>query len=214
MQPVQVDRHRFALPPSDYFEKITEKDLIVLHFTAGRTAESAFHSWKKTPGRIATSCLVDVDGAIYELFDPRSWAYHLGIKGANGRHDRRSIGIEIANVGPLRRSLDDPTVLNWWPRDWTTRFCSLDDEDKYVARAYRGTEYFATFPEKQAESTAKLVHHLCERFEIPKLLSDKSRRAEYDMPFFSKHKGIATHSNFRPDKWDIGPAFDWEILGI
>jgi N-acetyl-anhydromuramyl-L-alanine amidase AmpD len=214
MLPVQIDRNRFALPKSHYFETITKKDLIVLHFTAGRTAVSAFDSWRKTGGRIATSYVVDVDGAVYELFDPRAWAYHLGIKGASGRHDRRSIGIEIANVGPLKPSPEDPAVLNWWPREWTTRFCSIDENEKYVRRPYRGIEYFAAFPEKQAESTASLVHDLCERFEIPRLLPDKSRRTECDMPFFSKHKGIATHSNFRPDKWDIGPAFNWDILGF
>ncbi len=209
----QVDRVRFALPPKQYVEEVTRKDLIVLHFTAGSSAGSAFQTWKNDPARVATAYLIDLDGGVYEVFNPKYWAFHLGVKGTSG-HDKRSIGIEIANVGPLKRSAQNPEALNWWPKDWQTRFCTLDEQDKFVQRSYRGMHYFAAFPEIQADSVRNLVHKLCDRFEIPKVLADAARRPECDMEFFAKYKGIATHANFRKDKWDIGPAYAWESLGL
>ena len=49
------------------------------------------------PNRIATAYIVERDGTIFEVFDPRHWAFHLGLKGSQGQVDRRSIGIEIAS---------------------------------------------------------------------------------------------------------------------
>ena len=57
------------------------------------------------PARIATAYLVDTDGAIYEVFDPAFWAFHLGLQGTKGKHDKRSIGIEIATSVPSRERL-------------------------------------------------------------------------------------------------------------
>jgi len=70
----------------------------VLHFTAGQSARNAFGTWRRDAQRIGTACLVDVDGTVYEVFPPTQWAFHLGIAGTS-RHDRRSIGIEIATSG-------------------------------------------------------------------------------------------------------------------
>ena len=97
-----INRTRFTLPTKEYVPAVIDKDLIVLHFTAGRSAKSAHQTWLSNPVRVATAYLVDSDGKTYEVFDPSHWAYHLGIKGSRGKHDKRSIGIEIANVGPLR----------------------------------------------------------------------------------------------------------------
>ena len=163
---------------------------------------------------MATSYLVDPDGSIYELFDPAHWAFHLGIKGSNGRHDKRSIGIEIANVGPLKPAHNNPERLNWWPKDWGTRWCGRDESSKYVEAPYRGIDFFAAVPDAQLNMVAGLVLYLCERFDIPKRIPPSARRTECNLSHFSKFKGVAAHQNFRKDKWDVGPAFDWARLGF
>jgi len=28
------------------------------------------------------------------------------------------------------------------------------------------------------------------------------------------YTGVSSHANFRQDKWDIGPAFPWDRLGL
>ena len=211
---IPINRTTLVLPSKEYFPEPVAKDLIILHFTAGRNARGAFDTWMNNPDHVATAYIVDTDGTIYELFDPTFWAFHLGVKGSGGAHDRRSVGIEIANVGPLKPSPGDPSQLNWWPNDWGTRWCRMDEQDRYLRATYRRIDFFAPFPEPQVESVARLVHHLCERFHIPKTVPSTSRREECDLSFFGSYQGVATHQNFRQDKWDIGPAFDWNRLGL
>jgi N-acetyl-anhydromuramyl-L-alanine amidase AmpD len=217
---VTVDRTTLVLPAKEIMAEATRKDLVVLHFTAGRSARSAFDTWRNDPQRIATSYIVDVDGTIYEVFPPSFWAAHLGVKGTKNLHDRRSIGIEIANVGPLQPSADDPSVLNWWPRkakdapEFTTKFCGLDEADRYVKVEYRQKSHFASFPDVQVDAVAALVRGLCEQFSIPATLPPLARRFECDLNAFATYQGVCTHANFRRDKWDIGPAFPWSRLAL
>lgn len=213
--PFPVNRTDCALPPKEFKPEVVKKDLIVLHFTAGTTARSAYQTWLNESKPVATAYLVERDGTIYEVFDPSYWAFHLGVKkGPKGVHDRRSIGIEIANVGPLKASSADPNLLNWWPNKWQTRWCTVDEQDRYVKASYRGIDYFASFPHAQLDAVAQLVSYLCDRFGIKKKLPPAARRGQCDLAYFQTFKGIASHQNFRTDKWDIGPAFDWSRLGI
>jgi N-acetyl-anhydromuramyl-L-alanine amidase AmpD len=210
-----INRDRFRLPVSQYVHEETAKDLLVMHFTAGTTASGAYASWMATEARVATSYIVDLDGTIYELFDPRYWAFHLGIRGAasqNFRHDQRSVGIEVVNAGPLRAR---DGVLYWWPNDFRTRWCGLDETGRYVKKSYRGFDYYAPYTPAQASALAPLVDYLRGRFSIPKRLPAKARREQEDAAgYFRDFRGVAAHQNFRSDKFDIGPAFDWDWLGV
>ncbi|MCQ8180588.1 N-acetylmuramoyl-L-alanine amidase [Methylomonas sp. SURF-1] len=215
-----INRSRFRLPAGQYYSDRPHKDLIVLHFTAGSSAKSAFDTWNGDAGRIGAAYLVDVDGTVYEVFDPGQWAYHLGIQGSGGRHDKRSIAIEIANVGPLRPAADNPDILNWWPPKrgetvpFGTKYCEMSQTEKYRKQSYRGEHYFAAFPAVQTESIRLLLQDLCARFNIPRTLPPAAKQFERDPDFFQNYSGIACHVNFRQDKWDIGPAFDWPALQI
>ena len=205
-----IDRKKFALGPGQFFAQEFTKDLLVLHFTAGQSARSAYDTWRATPLQVATAYIVDTDGYIYECFSPRAWAYHLGVTGAasaNWKHDKRSIGIEIANPGPLVTDKTNPQQLNWWPGDFTSKWCTLAETTKYVAAPYRGFSHFAAFPTGQTDAVIALVDHLCQAFSIPKVLAPTAQQTEFDMTFFNTFNGIATHQNFRKDKTDIGPAF-------
>ncbi len=207
---LRLDCATLALEPKQYYAIEYPKDLIVLHFTAGRTAASAVNAWRANPDHVATAFVVDTDGGVYQTFDPRFWAYHLGIRGTSA-HDKRSIGIEIANVGPLVRGDGN---LNWWWNDFRQPYCRIDERNCYVRASYRGKDYFAAFPPEQVRAVAALTLHLCERFGVSRVIPASEKRAEFDPVFFAGFRGVATHANFRSDKWDIGPAFDWASLGI
>jgi N-acetyl-anhydromuramyl-L-alanine amidase AmpD len=217
---LEIDRTTLVLPAKQFIGETTAKEMVVLHFTAGTTARSAFDTWKNDEQRVATSYIVDIDGRIYELFPPRFWAAHLGVKGTQNRLDRKSIGIEIVNVGPLAPSADDPQVLNWWPPKtkgappFTTRFCTRSETDRYVAANFRDKGHFAAFPDVQVDAVGALVRELCRQFSIPLQLPSQAKRFVCDVPAFDRYEGVCTHANFRQDKWDIGPAFDWDRLGI
>lgn len=209
----KFERKSLRLNADQYLPQRHQKNLIVLHFTAGTTCESAYRTWAGNPDRIATAFGIDPDGSIVEFFPPECWAYHLGVKGTH-RHDQRSIGIEIANVGPLKLAPGDPGQLNWWPRNWGVPYCSIGDTEHYCRSSYRGIDYFASMPEIQQQAVGVLVTQLCERFSIPRLASQAARNGEFDPQAFAGYAGVATHSNFRRDKWDVGPAFNWDRLGF
>lgn len=176
---------------------------ICLHFTAGRF-NSDFKELTKSLKSVPY--LIREDGDIYQLHDPKYWAYHLGpgCVGRNKSMSIRYIGIELSNMGPL-----DARGMDLY--DWTSRkFCRLDEREKYIAKNWRGKRYWAAFHKAQVEACAKLCERLCEKYSIPKriMLSQETQTGGT----MQKFSGIATHTNFRKDKYDIGPAFEIEVF--
>lgn len=216
--PLAIDRKTFRLPPSGYIAEQHDKDLVLLHFTAGTSARSAYNTWMAAAARVATAYILDVDGKIYELFDPSYWAYHLGVKGAdsaNHRHDKRSIGIEIVNPGPLKPN--SAGELCWWypANRFETVWCKTGETRRYVKKAYRGFNHFAAYSDAQIQSLTPLLRSLCERFSIPARLPAVAKRPLADPGgYFKAFAGIASHQNFRADKFDVGPAFPWERITL
>lgn len=215
-----IDRTTFRLPTTEFANETSAKDLIMLHFTASSSAQSVFNAWMAPvngkPYRVATAYVVDRDGKIYEFFPPEKWAWHLGMTGNNPNsiNDRRAVAIEIVNVGGLQEDATNKDQLNWWPNNYKTRWCSKTEKDRYVKATYRGINYFAAFPGIQVTAVHDLVHHLAAKFNIPKTLPPAAKLNEFDPVFFSAYKGIASHQNYRPDKTDMGPAWNWSSLGI
>jgi hypothetical protein len=211
-----IDQQRFRLTTADYFAQVFPKDLIVLHYTAGASARSAYDTWIKAPEAVATAYLVDLDGAIYECFDPKFWAYHLGVSGPARTHrdHKRSIGIELTCVGPLREDPVNKNQLNWWPANYRTKYCMKSETAKYVKQNYRGFDYHAAFTPAQVAQTVKLVRHLCDRFGIPKQIPPPAKRQEpkADFAFASTFKGVISHQSFSDNRVDIGPGWDWSAL--
>lgn len=207
-----IDRTTFRLPETCYFPDMRPKDLIVLHFTASSTGRSAFETWKKAANRISAPYIVELDGTIRETYDPRCWSYHLGVRGAASRswaNDKRSIAIELVNVGPLRFR---DGRLYWWPGDYGARYCDASESGRYGRMSYRGADYFALFPEPQYRALGELLAWLCSSFGIARKVAPEERRSAIDAEWFGGFQGIAGHFNFRSDKFDPGPAIDWKRI--
>ena len=213
--PVTINRTAMRFTGAGYIAEVHPKDLVVLHFTAGTTARGAFDEWVRGGVRVGTAYIVDLDGTVYETFDPRYWAFHLGVKAAIGAanlHDRRSIGIEIVNPGPL---VERDGWLHWWPpaNRFERRWCRVEETGKYVRKSYRGFGHFAVYTPEQIGVVPRLVRDLCERFGIPKAVPPAGMRGTAaPAGFFRTFQGVASHQNFRADKFDVGPAFPWESL--
>jgi N-acetyl-anhydromuramyl-L-alanine amidase AmpD len=103
-------------------------------------------------------------------------------------------------------------VLCSWPKNYTQFYCKLDQTDRYVKATYRGFDYYAAYTPAQIKSTVQLVGWLCEQFDIPHVTPPEHMQAQQDLTYFATFKGIASHQNFRSDKFDVGPAFDWSIF--
>jgi N-acetyl-anhydromuramyl-L-alanine amidase AmpD len=197
-----------------YYEEETEKHGICLHYTAGQILGD-LPTLTGDRGHVSTAYLIGRDGITYQLFDPKYWSYHLGpyCVGGNGRMSKRWIGIEISNYGWLSRRGDN---LYTWAG---SKYCSIKDTEHYTQTpTFRGKQYWASLTDDQYFVLNKLLIHLSDKFNIPLRTLRPERRLEYN-PISTKDnrqlifdKGVFTHANVRKDKWDIGPAFEWEKL--
>lgn len=210
MSELFINRQQFALSDKNFFAKETKKTGICIHYTAGPTAYSAHQSWLSRTDRVATSYIIDEIGHIHECFSPKFWGYHLGLKGKDwegGSHDQRTIGIEIVNRGILCRKKDE---LFWWAANFGLRYCNIQETEKYKCASFRGYDYHATFEESQMVACIELVKHLCNTHSISSdIMKDP---LEYNIEKCKSWQGISTHSAWRQDKWDAGPAFDFTRL--
>ena len=205
-----VDKNTYQEPLGDYWKQEFAKEIIVLHFTAGYTWESAYSTFKK-PDRVATPFIIDTKGPKYivKLFDEKYWSYHLGIKGVECKdwiNDKRSIGIEIVNIGPV--FFKDNSWKDYVDKVWT--------EDSIIKGKNRDADGGVKFPDGQVEAVCQLVNFLCNKWNISKKVPKD--KMSLQLPQMTNFKGIVTHQMFRQDKYDMGVSWPWskmiELCGL
>jgi N-acetylmuramoyl-L-alanine amidase len=192
---------------SYYFEEETAKKKIVLHFTMGYLKGDIA---TLTKGHVSVPFVVGRNGVIYNLFSSKYWSYHLGptAVGGNTLMSKECIGIEISNIGPLKK-IGDNLVTTYSDTDV---YCSINDTQFYtkLPTKYRGYEYYAKYTDAQYNATIKLIKFLCAKYNLPKAFVAEAKRYNvFTAQEFTNYTGIVSHVNCRTDKVDIGPAFDW-----
>jgi N-acetyl-anhydromuramyl-L-alanine amidase AmpD len=82
------------LPLDHSAEGTVARNLVVLHITAGPTAQSAINTFKASvaPHRVSAHFCIDRDGTVYQLVDTGRTAWHAS------QVNSRSIGIEHAAI--------------------------------------------------------------------------------------------------------------------
>ncbi len=200
----------YSATTTDYYLVETVKQGITLHYTAGSTASGAISTLCQQD-MVCVPFVVDKDGTVYQLFNPKYYAFHLGIRGAaegykKGHFDKKFLSVEIVNEGPLKKVGSD---YLWWPKNWGAKYTG-----KVVNYSFRGFDYHAAFPEVQIQAVCELIKHLCTEFNISKSLVPKDKRELLDLDYMDTFEGICSHVNFRWDKWDIPgePVFPWDRL--
>lgn len=182
------------LREGQYCKLVCKKDTIVIHFTAGYGNAFTVGDWfDQDPKVVATAYACGQDGVITELFPPAYWAYHLGSSDFN---EMRTIGVEIVNIGPLWNR--NGIMVDCYGNRYNGEYISLK-------APYKGAFYFASFTEAQYEAVGKWAAERCLAFGIPTVINSN---LDY-VPQNEKLVGITTHTHFRTDKYDIGPAWDW-----
>jgi N-acetylmuramoyl-L-alanine amidase len=195
---------------SFFFTEDVPKTHIVLHYTAGYLRGDVA-SLTAPANPVSVPFVIARNGSILNLWSSKLWAYHLGpgAVGGNTASSKRTIGIELSNIGFLNK-VGNNLVSD---HDSTDVYCSLAETSQYVAlkTPFRGKSYFATYTPKQYESLVALLRFLTKRYPIKRALLPEAQRytllTESQLNAFS---GIISHANVRPDKLDIGPAFDWQ----
>lgn len=194
-----------------YRAKFTKKR-IVIHFTVGHI-KSDIATLASKNRHVSTALVIGRDGTVYQLFNSYYWSYHLGKNaiGTNTKTSKESIGIEISNFGPLKKEGNSLKTA------YNTTFCSLDDTEQYIKldQPYRGYTYYAAFTDTQYEAIINSLRYLTAEYGIPREFVRAAIRNETTREG-ALLNGIVSHVNSRKDKFDIGPAFDWDrvIAGV
>jgi N-acetyl-anhydromuramyl-L-alanine amidase AmpD len=191
-----------VLAPSQYFREAFPKKNIVLHHTVSSTARSALTWWGMTAERIGTAYVIDKDGTVCQAFSPNFWAHHLGMKHPrNTELNRCSIGIEIANEGPLWKQ--EGGGFHW--NDGRTIYRG----EVVETPAWRGLKgYWAAYTPQQYAALDELLAILLGRFNLKPTYCDS-----LDLDLTAPDRfSIYSHRNVRRDKSDLSPAFDFSRL--
>ncbi len=198
---------------SFYIQEKHLKTQIVLHYTAGYI-KGDVAALSKPNHRVSTPFIIARNGTILNLWSSAFWSYHLGSGaiGGNTNGSKRTIGIEMSNIGFLKR-MDNHLVTVYSDTDI---YCHVNEKQFYTKldTPFRGESYYATFTKKQYDSLQLLLQYLTATYSIPLKFLPKSKR--YDTGVAQElinFKGVVSHINYRASgKWDIGPAFDWEKI--
>lgn len=194
---------KYELSSGQYFKAVYQKTNIVLHHTVSSTAMSALSWWEITQERIGTAFVIDKDGTIYQAFDPKYWAHHLGLKSnRNIDLNRRSIGIELVNEGPILKSESG----KYW--NFTGGAKKVPYKGKTIDFRWRGFDTWAVYTEAQYKALDSLLPHLVDKFKMNASFYDGM---DFN-PVAPDKATIYSHRNVRPDKTDLSPAFNFEML--
>lgn len=159
-----------------------QHEYLVMHYTAGRTAEGAV-KWLTDPrARASAHLVIGREGGITQLVPFDRIAWHAGVSRWEGREglNRYSIGIELDNAGRLTRHGDQ----------WRAWFGVDYDPAEVIEAVHKNeTELWGwhTYPPEQIEVA----------FEVANVLM-----AKYDLYDVIGHEDIAPGY-----KSDPGPAF-------
>lgn len=167
-------------------KKITPR-FLVMHYTAGFSAQSAINAYKAR--RVSAHLTVDLDGTVYQHvpYNVSAWhagpSRHMGYSGLNSH----SIGIEIVNAGWFRKD------GNVYYRDNIRKNASQMPpmEEHRHARVGGGPFWWPKYTEQQLDAVEALTTDIL---------------AEYGILDIVTHEEIDT----RGWKTDPGPAFPLE----
>ncbi len=198
---------------SFFYQEKNTKTQIVLHYTAGYI-KGDVAALSRPNNHVSTPFIIARNGKILNLWSSAYWSYHLGSGaiGGNTNGSKRTIAIEMSNIGFLKR-IDNKLVTVYSDTDV---YCDIREKQFYtkLESPYRGELYYARFTRRQYHSLQLLLHYLTAEYNIPRAFLPEDQRyitgAENELVNF---KGIVSHVNYRSSgKWDIGPAFDWEKI--
>lgn len=181
------------LNDNQFYLEAQKKTQICVHHTAGGDAKSSISWWNEKPDHISTPYLIERDGTILEVFDPKYWAYALGL--TNGTAiEKKTIHIELCNWGGL-------SMVGGKFYRGVGKSMKEIPASKVVTykNAHRGFKYFEKYTDAQIKSLIFLIDDLVKRFSIK--ISD----VEKFWYFGAQTKGLISHTTVRKDKSDIHP---------
>lgn len=181
----------FQQSPNVSEGKTISPQLVVLHYTAGRSAESSIEHLLRPGSGASAHLVIGSDGSVTQLaeFTQRTW--HAGRSTWRGRRDVNSfsIGIELDNPGRLE-PVGDPSSEGVLYKAWFGTTYGADKVVKAVHKHEQKISWWHLYPEAQLESCMNVCEALVAHYSIADIVG---------------HEDIAPGR-----KTDPGPAFPME----
>lgn len=212
---MKIDRHwliaennseKIIKNPTQNVGYIIDPDFLVIHYTAGDTADSAISWFKNTssnPDRIAAHIVVDIDGTITQLVPFNRKANHAGYSSWDGviGFNNHSIGIEIVNAGYLEKMSDGSyrrkigqekgtkrPVYKTYPPSASTKIIKTKHKHKFWTGV--DNQHWFKFPQAQLDALYKMSKAIINEYQLLRAVG---------------------HDDISPArKPDPGPAFPWD----
>ena len=206
---------KLQLEDGEFYNEVTIKKVIVLHHTAGgpsaiNVIAGAWEHDKAANGGklpVATSYVIGgklstdltMDGKIYQAFDDKFYAHHLGCKTKNNLAlNKQSIGIEICNWGPI--TFKNSKYITYVGTELTA------NEVYKLEKPFRGFTYYHEYTDAQVASLKALLLILAEKHKINIKKAWNLLSFELSNDALAGAAGVFTHTNYRSDKFDISPS--------
>lgn len=192
-------------PNTQYVVEETVKNQIILHHTvSGDGVQGDIAWWKSTPERVATHFVIGREGTIYQNYNTRYWAYHLGLSNASFSKfdllyknlDKSSIGIEIDSWGYLTRKND-----KFYSAGNTV--VPLEKVQIYDA-PFRGQLYYEKYTNAQIDILKELLIYLRDN-KSKELVIYRKEMFDISKDALRGVNGIWSHVSYRSDKSDCHP---------
>jgi len=162
-------------------------DTIVLHYTAGPSAQSAIKTLTSPSESVSAHIVVDRKGKITQLVPFNRIAWHAGRSRFRNRTglNTYSIGIEIVNAGRLKKQ--DSDFISWFGKKYP-----IEEVVEATHKNEQKPSYWHRFTLDQLNSVYKLCLLLADNYSI---------------------RYIVGHDEIAPGrKIDPGPAFPLEEI--
>jgi N-acetylmuramoyl-L-alanine amidase len=162
-------------------------DTVVIHYTAGRDAQSSANYLVRPDIKASAHLVVGRKGEIYQLvpFDTISW--HAGTSSYMGRsgYNKFSIGIELDNAGVLTKTGGEYSA--WFGKKYLP-----NEVMQAVHRNETSARYWHIYTQEQMEACEEICRLLIENYQL---------------------KHVLGHEEISPGrKQDPGPAFPLDKL--
>lgn len=211
------------LEPGEYYNEVFLKDTIYLHHTAGsHRPDWTIDGWEfdknKAGGKLAVATAYVIggisttdndqtfDGKVYKAFEDKYWAHHLGLTAENNvLLNKKSIGIEICNYGPLVKSRDG-IYFNYVKKPVPENMVIK------LEKPFRQYEYYHKYTDKQLASLKLLLLDIAARHPKIDLKGGLKLFVHQGAAAFEVNggaskgvPGVWSHSSVRADKFDVYP---------
>ena len=159
-------------------------DTIIIHYTAGASADSAVRTFQREDTKVSAHLIIDFGGEVIQMVDFDTIAWHAGRSQLGDRRgfNSYSIGFEIVNAGLLEEDDDGDGYESWWGKEYP---------ESEVVKAIHRNQTSPTYWHKYTDAQIKVVKEICQA------LIDK-----YDIKYIYGHEEISPKR-----KVDPGPAF-------